>query len=152
MSFSTTGDPPNPIIADSTNNYYQVINDSYIGANKMKATYKTYSTPFCNTEESKEDIFKQVTSLLGLKIVNVFIKDGRLELICRRNKALFKISITGDEVIVERVNGKAVVQIPLFKKQGYDYEGLYPLDWGTTTPNTAIDTKWEYYTTSNAVR
>ena len=102
------------------------------------------------------DTFKQISSLLGLKIINVSIKDGHIELFCRRNRSLFKVRITGDEVIVEKRDGRKITEIILSRRY---YKEYYPQvndrsatydTWATTT--NVVGTKdWEY-TASNAIR
>jgi hypothetical protein len=53
------------------------------------------------TEENNDELFKQIVSLLGLKIINVIIKDGVVKLVCRRNRKLFTIEVSSYCVVIK---------------------------------------------------
>lgn len=146
ISLQATGDPIDSLWYDCTttvatdasiisSNYYQII----------------------NPEPNEVDIFKQITSLLGIKIVNVSIKDGKVVLYGRRNKRKFVIEVTNRMVIVKGENGDIISEI--FLAPDYNQGGtititptppaqpyIYPYP-GTTSPNTTPNI---WYTTDSS--
>ena len=140
MNSAATGDFP-------LDNQWKA-NDYYVSTSASGRT----SSSYWHGERLEEDIFKQISSLLGLKIINVSIKEGHIELFCRRNRSLFKVRITGDEIIVEKKDGKKITEIILSRRYYKEYPQVNDLyDTWTTTTNVVGTKDWEY-TASNAIR
>ena len=92
------------------------------------------------------DLFKQISTLLGIKIVNVSIYKDKVVIYGRRNKRKFVIEITATLIIVKNekdeilttidlsfaVNEPITITYPQPPVQPYVYP--YP---GTITPNTS---------------
>ena len=94
-------------------------------------------------EPSEGDIFKQIVSLLGIKIANVKIEGGRVTVYGYRRKKKYIIEISGDSIVVQNEKGEKISEIFLLSKNILDdrpiitiqppYIVPYP---GTTQPNT----------------
>jgi len=77
--------------------------------------------------KSENDLFKQISSLLGLKIINIQIEDSKVTLICRRNKKLFKVEIANNNIIVKDKNDEIISEITLLADRGiYISPNIYP--------------------------
>ena len=88
--------------------------------------------------------------MLGIKIVNVSIKEGKVVLYGRRNRRRFVITINSNSMIVTNDSGKIITEIELNYPMTtyspiYDYEGG---SGGTTwtTMDTANTTKASFTT------
>ena len=66
-----------------------------------------------NTEPSEGDIFKQIVSLLGIKIANVKIEGGKITIYGYRRKKKYIIEVTGYSVIVKNEKGEQISEILL---------------------------------------
>ena len=79
-------------------------------------------------EPSEGDIFKQIVSLLGIKIANVKIEGGRVTIYGYRRKKKYIIEISGDSIVVKNEKGDQISEIFLL--------GTNPWEKGTITINT----------------
>lgn len=64
-------------------------------------------------EEKDGDIFKQISSLLGIKIVNVFIADNKITLFGKRNRRKFIVEIESSLVVVKDDKGETISEMTL---------------------------------------
>ena len=101
-----------------------------------------------NSEPVNEgDVFKQIVSLLGIKIANVAIDNGTITIYGFRRKKKYIIEITGYSVTVRNEKGKLISEILL---QNYidaptitiNTPYVYP------APNTNIIPAWTYSPTT----
>jgi hypothetical protein len=79
-------------------------------------------------EPSEGDIFKQIVSLLGIKIANVKIEGGRVTIYGYRKKKKYIIEISGDSIVVKNEKGDQISEIMLL--------GTNSWNPGTITINT----------------
>jgi hypothetical protein len=134
---------------DTIDNYSSVVGTigGVTGITTTNATTNTvWINPISNGNSepvNEGDIFKQIVSLLGIKIANVAIDNGTITIYGFRRKKKYIIEITGYSVTVRNEKGKLISEILL---QNY-------IDTPTITintpyvypaPNTNINPTWTY--------
>lgn len=114
------------------------INDPSYWSTTVATNVWTGNNP--NKEVNEADIFRQITSLLGIKIANVKITEDKIVLYGRRNKKKYIIEIECGKVTVMDEKGKVLTEMTLsFKK--YDFS---PSSGGTITINPPYVTPYVY--------
>lgn len=98
-----------------------------------------------NDNDCEEDIFKQITSLLGLKIINVSITKEKIVLICKRRTKKFILEIKDNKIFILNSRDELIIGIKLPEAISYDeytyndYTKNLPNYWNTiTTSHTGL--------------
>ena len=129
--------------------------NSYISSNTVWANSSNWDS---EKEVSEGDIFKQIVSLLGIKIANVKIDGGRVTIYGYRRKKKYIIEISGDSIIITNEKGDQISKI-LLLSHNYQDGGVititspqpyvYPSP-GTIQPNTYPIWTTQPYTSSGS--
>ncbi len=104
----------------------------------------TFSSP--QLESNSEELFKQITSMLGLKIINVSFSYERNEVIlyCRRGRSKFTIEINSRNVIVKNSKGTVVSEFyfNMTNASTFEYNYPNPQKYVLPTPNVWEQKEW----------
>lgn len=97
------------------------IGDSFEHTKYATSTGTSWYTVSIDDKDNEEDIFKQITSLLGLKIINVSITKEKIELICKRRTKKFRLEIRDNKIFIFNGRDKLIIGIKLPEAMSHDY-------------------------------
>ena len=125
-SITTSTLDSNCLYIDNNDNNAISINGNATINGSLTVNGTTYSNGA--PDEPEEDLFKKIATLLGIKIINVSIKNGKVILYGRRVRKNFVIEVDSSRLIVRNDKGKVLTTISLYNTEATsdEYTYVYP--------------------------